>query len=435
MVRSNAASRMTAHGKRHLVALVVNPTTGAEVSASWLSRKMEGIDWSQFPQLTDPDRESVRAMATAMGQDVVLQLLGMPQETHLPIFRGFRSFVEDQVRNNTQTEVSKVTHQGKKHIRALEAQRDAFEAQRDALQQALETAVKSAAQRPAQDHSQPKPKAVKLDAPKFDGTNGDKLVHWLLAIERSGMAQLIQTEEQLVSLALSNLRGAAYDWAYSSLLADSDVFSTWIAFKSAICEVYQPPNHEALLQSRFFSMKQGKRTLHAYVQEMRTVAASITRAPLTESVKVPAFVNGLARGPARQELFRRMPSTMEDAIRIALIEDQSFQLAQAPPGGSIPKPFGGGGNGPTPMDLGNTEESDDHCVDDFNGADVICHACGKRGHYASRCYSRNGYSDGRSARGGRGGRTGRGNGGGFRGPPRQPGGYAPAAGQGNANPQ
>ena len=182
-------------------------------------------------------------------------------------------------------------------------------------------------------------------------------------------------------------------------------------------------------------MKQGKRTLHAYVQEMRTVAASITRAPLTESVKVPAFVNGLARGPARQELFRRMPSTMEDAIRIALIEDQSFQLAQAPPGGSIPKPFGGGGNGPPPMDLGNTEVSDDRGVDDFNGADVICHACGKRGHYASRCYSRIGYSDGRPARGGRGGRTGRSSGGGFRGPPRQSGGYAPAAGQGNANPQ
>jgi hypothetical protein len=51
--------------------------------------------------------------------------------------------------------------------------------------------------------------AVRMDAPKFDGTDVNKLVHWLMAVERCGVAQLIQDDTQMVSYALSNLRGRA----------------------------------------------------------------------------------------------------------------------------------------------------------------------------------------------------------------------------------
>jgi hypothetical protein len=67
------------------------------------------------------------------------------------------------------------------------------------------------------------------------------------------------------------------------------------------------------------------------MQEMRTLCASIMVQPLTESVKVPAFMNGLRHGPARQALFQKMPATMEEAITIAFVEEQSFNTAMSVP--------------------------------------------------------------------------------------------------------
>jgi hypothetical protein len=48
-----------------------------------------------------------------------------------------------------------------------------------------------------------------MDAPKFDGSDGNKLVHWLLAVERCARAQLIEDDDQLVAYGLSNMRGRA----------------------------------------------------------------------------------------------------------------------------------------------------------------------------------------------------------------------------------
>jgi hypothetical protein len=216
-----------------------------------------------------------------------------------------------------------------------------------------------------------------MDAPKFDGTDVNKLVHWLMAVERCGVAQLIQDDTQMVSYALSNLRGRASEWAYSTLLADEHAFATWSVFKEKIRTMYQPPNNEVLLQAKFFSARQATRSLQQYVQEMRSIAASITQQPLAESVKVAAFVNGLRQGPPRQALFRKMPATMEEAIAVAYIEEQSFNSSVANPwqksGGDKAGPQGQRHN-PTPMDLSN--------------ADVVCYNCGKRGHVKARCYAK-----------------------------------------------
>jgi hypothetical protein len=225
----------------------------------------------------------------------------------------------------------------------------------------------------------PKKKAVRLDAPKFDGSDGNKLAHWLLAVEHSGRAQLIEDDMQMVAYAMSNLRGRASEWAYSTLLADGDAFYNWSVFKDKIRTMYQPPNNEVLLQGRFFSCRQSKRTLQQYVQEMRTISASITQQPLTEAVKVPAFMNGLRHGPARQALFRKKPSTMEEAISIAFVEEQSSNTGMSTPWKNFdPNGHRNAGrkqhDGSEPMDLSNAE--------------VVCFNCGKRGHMKAQCKER-----------------------------------------------
>ena len=65
-----------------------------------------------------------------------------------------------------------------------------------------------------------------------------------------------------------------------------------------------------------------------------------------------------------------MPSTMEEAIQIALVEEQSYNSASAT---AWYKPSLERTDA-APMELGN--------------ADVVCFKCGKRGHLMARCYAR-----------------------------------------------
>ena len=62
------------------------------------------------------------------------------------------------------------------------------------------------------------------DPPKFDGTSTRTIVHWLLAVEQCGVAQIIEDDTRIISYAMSHMRGNASEWAYSALMTDSKAF-------------------------------------------------------------------------------------------------------------------------------------------------------------------------------------------------------------------
>ena len=107
----------------------------------------------------------------------------------------------------------------------------------------------------------------------------------------------------MASFAMSNLRGKASEWAYSALMANVDAFQSWSIVKTKIRAMYQPPNKKVLLMARFFQARQAKRSLQEFVQEMRSLSASINGEPIPERIKVDTFMNGLTHGPSRQDLF------------------------------------------------------------------------------------------------------------------------------------
>ena len=321
-----------------------------------------GLEWENFPHLTEHHRELAEHLAKGLGEQALADVLGRPPEQQKARLEQFEAFVLAQRAKTTERAQAQAQAQSQEMAAFINKTREQLSID-VARNEALAKAVESLSSRP------PKRVPIKMDAPKFDGSDGNTLVHWLLAVERCGVAQLIEDESQMVSYALSNLRGKASEWAYSTLLSDANAFPTWAIFNEKIRSMYQPPNNEVLLQARFFGARQGSRSLHQYVQEMRTLCASITVQPLPESVKVPAFMNGLRQGAARQALFRKIPATMEDAIAIAFVEEQSFNTGNKP-GGDRPTPK----PGPTPMDLGS--------------ADVVCYNCGKRGHVKARCYAK-----------------------------------------------
>ena len=74
---------------------------------------------------------------------------------------------------------------------------------------------------------------------------------------------------------------------------------------------FSPPNQAYRVLSRFLSTLQGKNELTDYVEELRTLMATMQSDPLPETVHVTVFMEGLRTGVARTEVFRVHPSTLK----------------------------------------------------------------------------------------------------------------------------
>ncbi|KAI9985919.1 hypothetical protein PInf_024710 [Phytophthora infestans] len=110
---------------------------------------------------------------------------------------------------------------------------------------------------------------------------------------------LISDDPVRVAFAVSNLCGRAKHWAYTRETTSPGCFESWAQLCEQLRAALLPANNEFRQRSRFLACKQGKRELQAYVQEMRTLVASLEGNPLPEDVKSTVFMAGLKVGPAR----------------------------------------------------------------------------------------------------------------------------------------
>jgi len=131
-------------------------------------------------------------------------------------------------------------------------------------------------------------------------------------------------------------------------------------------QTFQPPDNQFRNRARLLACKQGKRTLHEFVHELQTLRASLTTEVVPETMLVSIFLEGLRQGPARLQLFRNVPGTLDDAVRIAYMEEYSHRGASR-----------GTQGGATPMDLNGMQTPPKE-----RGA---CHNCGKLGHWRKDC--------------------------------------------------
>ena len=139
--------------------------------------------------------------------------------------------------------------------------------------------------------------------------NTDRLPLWIDEMEMGFEGLLITNERHKVILACSQLKGEAKDWSRVMLRANPQAFPTWNTLCKELEKVFLPPDLEHRNRSKFLACRQGKRSIMAFVQELRSLAAGCASHPFPEEVKVTVFMQNLNKGPPRTQLFRARPKT------------------------------------------------------------------------------------------------------------------------------
>ena len=157
------------------------------------------IDWAHFPHLFEHHREVAELLVHELGKQALANLLGCPPEQHIAQLEQFETFVLGQRR---------VASEVQNHATAESVTQTQDELRREqARSEALNRTVEMLSTRPSH------PRPIRMDPPKFDGTLAHTIVHWLLAVEQCGVAQLFDDDSRMVSFAMSHLRGKASEWA------------------------------------------------------------------------------------------------------------------------------------------------------------------------------------------------------------------------------
>ncbi|CAI5722210.1 unnamed protein product [Peronospora effusa] len=163
-------------------------------------------------------------MAQGIGEKALVNLLHCPPEQHVAQLEQFEAFVLGQRRNASEANSQATAGSINKTQDELRLEQ--------ARNEALNRTVDTLSARPSQ------PRPIRMDTSKLDGTSPHTIVHWLLALEQCGVAQLIEDDTRMVSYAMSNLRGKASEWAYSALMANANAFTSWAIFETKICTMY-----------------------------------------------------------------------------------------------------------------------------------------------------------------------------------------------------
>ncbi|KAI9991531.1 hypothetical protein PInf_019227 [Phytophthora infestans] len=242
------------------------------------------MDRSDFSQMNDSQFESVRKMAGIFGMEALQSLVVSTPAEQLERVNAF-----------------------------------------DAYEQGLIEHVRENLQAPAAEANPPHPKPIRLKAKPYEGKEGENLHFWVREVELAMDAALISTEQLRVAFALSNLSGRAKSWVYTREATSPGCFTSWAQLCEQLRAAFLPANYEYCQCSRFLSCE-----LHEYDQEIRELTASLVGNPLSEHIKMTAFMDGLRVGPTRTQLFRVQPSTLEEAIQVAHQEEYSHCQGRTP---------------------------------------------------------------------------------------------------------
>ncbi|KAE8964499.1 hypothetical protein PR003_g23108 [Phytophthora rubi] len=306
-----------------------------------------------FPHLSDAHWATLEKMVSLLGEAAFAGFPNLPAEQQRARVERFDKY-----------EPSLIAHVS---AAPQDAARATMQAEAQSAAQASATNTASFAARPTTT------KPVKMSVPTFDGKDSDSLVFWVREIEIALSAGQIYDALAQVAFALSNLGGRARAWAMARATATPGYFTSWSFMERELRSTSLLADVAHHHRSSFLWCKQGKQD---YAMELYNLEAAMAGAPLSEDVKMTAFMDGVRTGPVWTELFRRQPKTFNEAVHIAMLEDHCVRSSQRH------TPHVEASEGPTPMEISLAESARSQRTQRASGR---CFGCNQPGHFRRNC--------------------------------------------------
>lgn len=289
----------------------------------------------QFSHLTDSQFNTLTRMSDLFGEAALPAVITSDVATQIERIDAFRSYeghlCDTATANATASVTASLSTQFEAEREALSTQfaqeRASLSAQAQNSLTQLRDTLQAESTTQLQRVRDEKPKPIKLDVSHFEGLVNENIMRWFLECEVAMTAQRISEESLKVAFGMSNLKrkGLAHEWAYTVLLKDQGIFPTWERFKELLYHFHQGKHMAHNHRAKFLACKQGKRSVYDFVQDLRKLAASVVGEEIGDSVKITVLMEGMNIGPVRTQLFRENPTNFEEALKIALEEDNSHK--------------------------------------------------------------------------------------------------------------
>ena len=160
---------------------------------------------------------------------------------------------------------------------------------------------------------------IKVDSPAdYNGKDGPSTIPWLVAVER--WLTLSQVPPPLwYQYTATKMKGGALIWINAQLAdaqaANRQPWTSWDAFKSDVCKMFDPRNQEELARSSLRSLTQTG-TVRNYVYRFNQLLAQTKTVNTSEAFSL--FVRGLQPDLKREIGLWVKPDDLKEAIELAL---------------------------------------------------------------------------------------------------------------------
>ncbi|CAI6356301.1 unnamed protein product [Macrosiphum euphorbiae] len=208
--------------------------------------------------------------------------------------------------------------------------------------------------------------------PEFSGGIDEKLVFFINACELVVDITPVANQDIMLRTILNRIKGLAYE------VIKYENITSWDMLKTLLKNTYDKPKNAAYLQIELFSAKQRyKETLIEYVNRLRNLVQAVSEGStqgknasdalaVQNNIREQAllvFLEGIS-DRIKVMVKSKNPSTLEQAIQIAIIEDKNI----------------------TPSEVRSNNHFNNRTrgeAQKYNKGN--CHICGKYGHYARDC--------------------------------------------------
>ena len=322
---------------------------------------METINREQCAHMSDEQFNAMARMQDALGPVIIQTLAGMQPEKQLVIINNYlRS--EQSLREAGFREG--VTNRPPIEVQAPPVTVNVPERQPSVMQNNS---------------------GLKLDVSYYHGKEDENLNRWFTEVSVAIDVQKVREPKQQVAFGMSKLRGRARDWAYSCIMKDASCFPSFNTFQQGLIQAFQPPKCEFRIRQQLLAVRQGKKSLHDYIQRLRSLATNLSSAPMDEDTLVALFLQGLKDGPVRTQLFRIYPKTFENAISVALQEEFSRTQALRQGSGTFKSNFNPSKNSRDPMAMDVNAVTTGFQRKPMDKSKIQCFRCKKFGHMIKDC--------------------------------------------------